>query len=218
MKFKESIGVMFYGICIYVYCSTVTGVNTWGSAVFNYTMYICFIGTLIHSVLKWNKNKTHINIDYVNGNIENIAFECLMLFNILFNLKSKYMYRRLELEFNENKIVEIDNFKALINTYDGVEKAMLFMLIAIAIGLALLVIKKIICRYRISSNHILCSNGEIIKLKDIKDIKIEESFWGFSKKIIVILQGGIRTISVSNNSFLKLEKTLESISFNNNLS
>ena len=177
-------------------------------------IYICVINSFIYSVLKWNKNKKQINTDYIKLKIDNFLYEFLFIFTLYLNIKSEYISRSIYLHLIHNKIVKINNFIDYINTYSGTEKITLYMLIALPIGIVISIIKKILLRGRISSDKILLSNGELINLKDIKNIKIENSFWEFSKKITFDLDKGSRIIYIKNNQFSQIEKHLNSLGLN----
>lgn len=171
-------------------------------------IYICFISAFIYSVLKWNKNKKQINTDYVKLKIDNFLYEFLLVFTIYLNIQRQYISRSTYLKLIHNKIVDINNFIDYINTYSGTEKITHYMLIAFPIGIFISIITKILLRGRISSDKILLSNGELINLKDINNIKIENSFWEFSKKITFDLDKDSRIIYIKNNQFNKIQEIL----------
>ncbi|MDV4152701.1 hypothetical protein R0131_17880, partial [Clostridium sp. AL.422] len=119
------------------------------------------------------------------------------------------------LEYFHNKKVQINNFNDFLNTYDFIEKIKIYLVIGISIGLIISIIKKIICRGWISSNYILFTNGEIIDLKDITEVKIEDNFFGFSKKISFKLNKYSRFIYIKNDNFPKVKEYLNSLGNNN---
>lgn len=211
MKIKDYIFIIIYFIA---FCIALIGKDTWISIIGISIIYICFISEFMYNILKWNKNKKQITYEYVKLRIENSLYEFFMLFALYFSINREYERRIFYLKYIQNKIVEITNFKDFLNTYDGIEKIILFMLIGFPIGLILLIIKKIVCRGRISSDQILFSSGELIDLKDIKDVKIENSFWGFSQKISLTLDRGCRVFYIKNTSFTKIEESLCSLGNN----
>jgi len=175
---------------------------------------IFFISSFIYSILKWKTNKNEVNTGYVKLKTENFSFEFVTIFNIYLPLKRKYTGRVFYLEYFHNKKVEINNFKDFLNTYNVIEKIRIILIIVILIGVIISIIKKIICKGRISSYYILFTNGELINLKDIKEVKIEDSFFGLSKKISLTLDNDFRIVYIKNDNFPKVENYLNSIDNN----
>lgn len=205
MKLREYILVI---ICFILFGIIFIGKNTLISIIGIAVIYIYLTKVFIHSILRWGKNKKYINSNYSSIKRESIIYEVLILFKIYLDIKIDYGMRAFILEYKYNKIVEISNLKDFIKSYDGIEKVMIYMIIGSAIGIFLSIIKKLICRGRVSPKQILFNNGEIINRKDIKDIKIEESFFEFSKKITINLETNNKVIYMNNKSFSKVEKEL----------
>lgn len=215
MKLKEYIFII---ICFVAFCMALLGGDTLTSVIGVCGIYLCFIIGFMYHVLRWTKNKNQINGEYISVNIENVIFEVFMLFVIYSDIKHEYETRVFDLKFIYNKTVKINNFKDFLNTYDEIEKIMLYMMMGFIVGVILLIVKKIICRGRISSEQILFSNGEIIKIKDIKYIKVEDTLWTFSKKITITIasETNNRVIYINNKLFSKVEKDLYNIIANSN--
>ncbi|MBE6052765.1 MAG: hypothetical protein E7212_02450 [Clostridium sartagoforme] len=171
--------------------------------------------TIISTTLKWNKNKKEINKEYTKLRTESFLFHFAVLLNAYLKIKTQYTNRSFYLEYTHNKKVQINNFRDFINTYDTLEKILIYIVILFSIAFIISIIKKILCRGRISSDKILLSDGELINLKDIKNVKIENSFWEFSKKISFELDKGSNFIYIKNNNFTKVEKYFNSLSTNN---
>lgn len=190
MKIKNFIFLIIGLIVIYMaFISKNPLVTIIGTVVISlYTIY-----SFIYNALRWYKNKKEINSSYIKLNTENFLLEFSSLITIYLEFKTQYITRDFYLEYTHNKIVEINNFYDFINTYDITEKILIYIIIGISVGLIISIIKKLLCRGKISSDKILLSTGELINLKDIKDIKIENSFWEFSKKI---------SFKTDNNSFI----------------
>ncbi|MGL5085535.1 MAG: hypothetical protein ACRC68_07425 [Clostridium sp.] len=206
MSLKEKI---FTISCLIGFCMAFLGEDAYISAIGISIIYMCFIGGLIYSVLKWNKNKKNITGEYVSINIENFAYEILVILYVYKNIRDKYNNRRFELEYLNDEIVIINNFKDFINSYEAIEKIVIYMTIGLAFGAVILLIKKFVCRGRISSEEIIFGNGDIIKLKDIKEIKIGNGLWTFTKNMEIILEKSNRIISLSNKNFAKVKENLE---------
>lgn len=213
MKLK---GYIFIIICLIGAYMGLSGEDTWISVIGVSIIYICFIGAFTYNLLRWTINKKQIKSEYVSINIENVIYEVFTLFTIYSNIKNIYRNRVFYFEYIHNEIIKINNFKDFLNTYDGIEKVMLYMTTGFAIGAIFSIIKKIVCRGRISSERILFSNGEIIKIKDIEFIKVEDGLWTFSKKITITLQTNNRVIYMNNKLFTKVEKNLYDIITNSN--
>ena len=201
MKLKGYILIMLYvsGIIFGIFSK-----GTW--AIIGFAMILLSsIWILIDNILRWNKNRKKINSEYVSCKRENIIAELAILFSMYLELKDSYWYREFYFDYFYNEVIEIKNLKDFLNAYDYIERLGIYMLIIFSIGLIILIIKKLICRDRITSKEILFSNGEIIELKDIKDIKVEDSFFGFSKKITLTLENKERIIRINNKSFPKVK-------------
>lgn len=211
MKLKDYLFIM---ICFVGFGMALDTKNPLISIIGIIIIYICFISAFIYSVLKWNKNKKQINTDYVKLKIDNFLYEFLLIFTLYSNIKTQYISRSTYLKLIHNKIVKINNFIDYINTYSGAEKITHYMLIALPIGIVISIIRKILLRGRISSDKILLSNGELIDLKNIKNIKFQDSFFGFYKKINFDLDTYNRIIYIKNNQFNKIQETLNSLGLN----
>ncbi len=208
MKIKEYI---FFIILLIALLMAFFSKNTLISVIGIIITCIFFISSFIYSILKWITNKNEVNTGYVKLKTENFLFEFVTIFNIYLPLKRKYIGRVFYLEYFHNKKVEINNFKDFLNTYNVIEKIRIILIIVILIGVIISIIKKIICKGRISSYYILFTNGELINLKDIKEVKIEDSFFGFSKKISFKLDNNSRFIYIKNKFFSQIEETLKSL-------
>mgnify|MGYP003409027739 CR=1 FL=1 len=201
MKLKGYIFTMLYvfGILLGVFSK-----GTWFIIGFAMIL-VASICIFIDNNLRWNKNRKKITSEYVRAKRENIIAELAILFSMHLEFKDIYMYRELHFEISYNEMIEINNFKDFLNTYDYIERLGIYMIIIFSIGLIISIIKKTICRDIITSKEILFSNGEIIELKDVKDIKVEDSFFGFSKKITLTLENKERIIHINNKSFPKVK-------------
>ena len=212
MKLKDLISMAIFLIIIYMafisenHLFTIIGISV---------LFIYFMYTLISSTLKWNKNKKEIDNEYIKLNIDNYLLEFAMVLNTCLKIKREYKYRDFYLEYFHNKKVEINNFNDFINTYDVIVKVLIYIIFAFSIGFIISIIKKIVCRDRISSKKILFSDGKLINLTEIKDIKIEDSFFGLSKKISLTLNNDLRIVYIKNDKFPKVKEYLNSLGTNN---
>lgn len=211
MNLKKIILIILLLIMLYI---SILCPNSLAAVICSLGLYIYFGYILIYTALKWNNNKKNINSEYVKANIESFAFEIFLIITTSSNLINKYKNRAFDLWYKHNELSEINSFKEInslkdfFNTYEETEKIMIYMAIGALIGLILFIIKKIICRSRISSDQILFSDGEIINIKDIQDINIEACEWTYSKKITITLEKKKRIIFINNKSFTKFEKLL----------
>lgn len=208
MKFKDLLFIPIYIIIFYMafisknHLLTIIGISI---------ILIGFIYTLISSTLKWSKNKKEINSEYTKLKVESSLIELLALFNIYLKMKRQYKSRAFYLEYFHNEKVIINNFTDFINTFDIMEKILIYLIIGFSIVFVISIIKKVICRGMISSDKVLLSDGELINLKDIKNIKIENSFWEFSKKISFELDKVSKIIYIKNTPFTKIEESLTAL-------
>lgn len=205
MQFKKYIGIIacIVGAFIFIF-----GGGRWVSVIGVSIVYACFIGELIYNFFRWNVNKRDIKSEYVSINIENIILDVFILFITYSNIKDTYKDRVFNYKYFHDEIIEINNFKDFLNTYDGTEKILLYMTMGVIIVGIISIIQKIVCRGRVSSEQILLSNGEIIKIKDIKYIKVDNALWRFSKKVTITLESDKRVIYIKNKLFTRVEKTL----------
>ena len=208
MKIKNFIFLIIGLIVIYMaFISKNPLVTIIGTVVISlYTIY-----SFICSTSRWYKNSQEINSSYIKLNTENFLLEFSSLVTIYLEVKTQYITRDFYLEYTHNKIVEINNFYDFINTYDITEKILIYIIIGISVGLIISIIKKLLCRGKISSDKILLSTGELINLKDIKDIKIENSFWEFSKKISFKTDNNSFIIYIKNDLFSVVRNDLYSL-------
>ena len=208
MKIKNFIFLIIGLIVIYMaFISKNPLVTIIGTVVISlYTIY-----SFICNTLRWYKNNQEINSSYIKLNTENFLLEFSSLVTIYLEVKTQYITRDFYLEYTHNKIVEINNFYDFINTYDITEKILIYIIIGISVGLIISIIKKLLCRGKISSDKILLSTGELINLKDIKDIKIENSFWEFSKKISFKTDNNSFIIYIKNDLFSVVRNDLYSL-------
>lgn len=209
MKFKD---ITIIGLLILSVGMMFLGKETWVSLVGICSSYLLFSAIFIFSTIKWGKNKKVIGEEYIEINRENFIDNISQILIIYLWIKSKYNSRSFILEYEYNKIVEINNFKDFIDSYEGIEKFAIYALIGVMVFWFLGIIKNIICLGRLSKSEILFSNGDIINLSDIKSMQIEDSFWGFSKKIIIYLEKGNRLFYIKNKKFEKAEKYLGNLS------
>lgn len=170
----------------------------------------------MYNLLRWNINKKQIKSEYVSIKIENIFYEIITLFGMYSSINDIYRNKVFYYKYIDNDIIEINNFKDFLNTYDGTEKVILYMIMGFSIVAIISIIKKIVCRGRVSSEQILFSNGEIIKVKDIEYIKVEDGLWKFSKKITITLETNNRVIYINNKLLTKVEKELYDTIANSN--
>ena len=192
------------------------GEDTFISVIGVSIVYTCFIGEVIYKFLRWNTNKREIKSEYVSINIENIIWDVFVLFVTYTNIKNIYSDRVFNFKYFHDGIIEINNFKDFLNTYNGTEKILVYMTIGVIIVGIISIIQKIVCRGRVSSEQILLSNGEIIKIKDIKYIKVDNALWRFSKKVTITLESNKRVIYIKNKLFTRVEKTLINTISNSN--
>ncbi|MDU5105730.1 hypothetical protein [Clostridium sp.] len=208
MKFKDFLFILIYIIIFYMaFISKNHSLSIIGISI----ILIDFIYTLISSTLKWNKNKKEINSEYTKLKVESYLIELLALFNIYLKMKRQYKSRAFYLEYFHNEKVIINNFTDFINTFDIMEKILIYLIIGFSIVFVISIIKKVICSGMISSDKVLLSDGELINLKDIKNIKIENSFWEFSKKISFELDKVSKIIYIKNTPFTKIEESLTAL-------
>lgn len=208
MKIKEIIYII---ACLFVIYMTFISKNTVFIVIGSSIILIFFIYKFILSTLQWNKNKKEINTEYINFNKENFLLEFAVILNLYLKIKREYNYRDFYLEYFYNKIVEINNFKDFINTYDVIDQILIYLAIGIIIFFILSAIKKIVCRSRISSNKILFSDGKLINITEIKDVKVEDSFFGLSKKISLKLDNNFKIVYIKNDLFSLVRNDLSSL-------
>ncbi|MEG1059882.1 MAG: hypothetical protein RSE41_10725 [Clostridia bacterium] len=213
MKLKEYIFIVACSIGAFL---GLLGEDTWISVIGVSIIYICCIGSFMYNLLRWNINKKQIKSEYVSIKIENIFYEIITLFGVYSSINDIYRNKVFYYKYIDNDIIEINNFKDFLNTYDGTEKVILYMIMGFSIVAIISIIKKIVCRGRVSSEQILFSNGEIIKVKDIEYIKVEDGLWKFSKKITITLETNNRVIYINNKLLTKVEKELYDTIANSN--
>ena len=125
MKLKGYIFTMLYvfGILLGVFSK-----GTWFIIGFAMIL-VASICIFIDNNLRWNKNRKKITSEYVRAKRENIIAELAILFSMHLEFKDIYMYRELHFAISYNEMIEINNFKDFLNTYDYIERLGIYMII-----------------------------------------------------------------------------------------
>ena len=153
MQLKKYIVIIAYIVGAFM---CIFGEDTFISVIGVSIVYTCFIGELICKFLRWNTNKRDIKSEYVSINIENIIWDVFVLFVTYTNIKNIYSDRVFNFKYFHDGIIEINNFKDFLNTYNGTEKILVYMTIGVIIVGIISIIQKIVCR-SVCSRTLLCS-------------------------------------------------------------
>lgn len=196
MKKKDNIFIIIFIIGAFI---GIWGKETWVGILGVLIVCACFVASYSINILKWNKKRKQLKDQYIKTNVKNFVFEIIFIICMYMRVITSYTLTK---AVNSEKI-EISNFSQYINTIDSTERFMLFIIIGFMVGALLLIIEKIICRTRISSEEILFSSGEITKIKDIKKVDVEDSSFGFNKKITVYFDNKVEIIHLNNSLYEK---------------